>query len=196
MSTWAKKAKPDITPGDQTPEEIREKEKVAREAYLLAQLPYRWITEVEVNCRRAFVPDADIMARCRARVAVRGCPRGPEIIDRMSAYLDRQLTAAEQSEVDARYARAIANRDLLAHRTGRESATRRWQSEPSDCYGQGVGAYRRRLAEIGKVMAELGWLQEPDEHPWKKQRPRLGLSDSDLAERERKAVELAARSVG
>lgn len=154
------------------PGEANESSEAQAAAYLATQAPYRWLSRVEDLLRRAFVPDQMIRDRMQARAPFRGW--SPE-------------------EIEAQTARAIANRDLLAHRIGRETATRRWQSEVSDRYSVGPGPYRWRMADVGAVLADLGWLPMPDDHPWKRRKP---ATRDDMAERERMAEATAAQMVG
>lgn len=124
-------------------------------------IAYRWISAVEDLCRRAFVPDDMIRMRIEARAPFKEWT--PE-------------------DIQAQIARAIANRDLLAHRCGRPSATIRWQGHPSDRYNDGPGNYRRRLAAIGAELGALGWLTEPTGHPWRsKATPGPSLDERDSA---------------
>jgi hypothetical protein len=169
---WNKKTKPDPLLDNLTPEQEREKREQEAKAYIAAQEPYRWISRVEDLLRRAFVPDQMIRDRLEARAPFRGW--SPE-------------------EAEAQIVRGISNRDLLAHRIGRETATRRWQSEVSDRYNAGAGPYRWRLADVGAVLADLGWLPMPDNHPWKRRKP---ATRDDMAERERMAEATAAQMVG
>lgn len=161
---------------------------------------YQWLTEVERMCLRAFVPDDMIYDRARSRIAARARPlRASEIdadgkrvrlagaLDTWLARLEEPLTPEQERKAEEQASKGCANRDLLAHRIGRQHPTKRWKACPTDSYQDGGAVYRRRLAAIGSEIAALGWLPEPSDHPWR----RNAQERPDMASREKAADALA-----
>ena len=173
---------------------------------------YRWLSQVEDLCRRAFLPDAAILDRSMAKIAARTRPLNTvkvdvpkkvkeqlhvlsvaNSMDSWLARLDAPLSPGDQRKAEEQASRGMANRDLLAHRIGRPSGTIRWQGCPTDLYTKGGRAYRGRLAAIGREMAALGWLPEPQSHPWRQKRQE---SAPDMSQRELDADANAAAWTG
>lgn len=172
---------------------------------------YHWLSEIEELCRKAFIPDSAILERSRAKIASRSRPlktikveAPPKVkgqlhvlpvadaLDSWLARLDEPMSEADERKAGEQASRGMANRDLLAHRIGRPSPSIRWQGCPTDQYGKGGKAYRRRLAAIGQEIAALGWLPEPSTHPWRSKRLETAPS---MDERMRQADENAAAMV-
>ncbi len=158
--------------------------------------PWRWISLVEEKCRRAFVPDEVIVERVTARLQARYAPPRPVVIrdplrrrgqldvmpvdSALGGALEQAISRIPDEELAAliasRVAAVKANRDVLAHRVSRD-ATIRWQGDPSDCYIH-PPSYRRRLAEIGRVLIDMGAVADPGPTPWNKHAPRSGMDDA------------------
>ena len=176
------------------------------------QAAYHWLSQVEDLCRKAFLPDEAIIARSRAKIASRSRPLKtvkvdvPKkvkeqlhvlpvagALDSWLARLDEPMSKADEQKAGEQASRGMANRDLLAHRIGRPSATIRWQGCPTDEYNKGARAYRRRLAAVGHEIAALGYIPEPANHPWRQKRQE---SEPDMSQREADAEANAAAWAG
>ena len=169
---------------------------------------YRWLSGVEELCQKAFVPDEVIANRSRAKIASRtrtlktvkiGVPAkakgelhvipAANVLDSWLRRLDAPMPEADERKAGEMASRGMANRDLLAHRLGRPIPTIRWKGCQTDQYGHGGKAYRRRLAAVGRIISDLGWLDEPPTHPWRQNRPQ---AVPDMADREAQADRIAA----
>lgn len=147
---------------------------------------YHWLSEVEALCRKAFVPDEVIIARSQVKIASRSRPlkkvkidapkkeKGQlhvisvsESMDSWLRRLDAPLSPEDEQKAGEKASIGMANRDLLAHRIGRPNPSIRWQGCPTDMYDRGARSYRRRLANVGREIASLGWIGEPSNHPWR-----------------------------
>ena len=145
-----------------------------------------WLQLIEDLLVRGFVPDAILMERAeiKAKCATNTkqtqpilaietgepYPYGPKIAKSASGLslggkigelISRPLSEIEQEQADARFSIARSNRDLLASRIGRESATVAWKFCRSDCYSGTQSAYHRRLKQVGGELESLGWLKSP-----------------------------------
>ena len=176
------------------------------------QAAYHWLSQVEDLCRKAFVPDETIIARSRAKIASRSrtlktvkvdVPKKVKeqlhvvsvanSMDSWLARLDAPMSPEDERKAGEQASRGMANRDVLAHRIGRPSATIRWQGCPTDEYNKGARAYRRRLAAVGREIAALGYIPEPANHPWRQKRQE---SKPDMSQREADAEPNAAAWTG
>jgi hypothetical protein len=163
-----------------TPEQEQDAAKIAAAAEAKRQAPYLWLSEVERICIKAFVPDADILSRSRAKLSARNANRvkiDAGAVEFWSTALERPLAPELEAQAQAKAQAGMDNRDLLAARIDRPTATVRWKGCPTDAYGQGADAYRARLAAIGMALAVLGWLTEPEGHPWKHVERKRGSMD-------------------
>lgn len=180
-----------------------EHEKIRKEQAAKERIPWQWLTDVENMLVHAFVDDATMLLRVRTKIACRGTPAKPvkitlppnrkdklnvaglgDTVNHLAKIAERPLTAEEETAVLARFEWAKSNRDLLAHRMERESATLRWKACPSDEYGSPLKIYQRRLAEAGKVLAGMGApLAEPEHHRWQS-KPRPATTGRTDAQRE------------
>ncbi len=187
---------------------IRRAEETARNS------PYKWLSEVEEKLLFVFVDDAILLQRARLRITVRGTSAKPvkittpqnrkgqlnvaslgESVFHLARVADRELDADEEQAAQEKFTYWKTNRDLLAHRMGRESATVRWKGCKSDAYTFGINAYQARLAVAGRHLSALGSIQEPSNHKWM---PRIaqGLTAKDMDERQAQADKLAMEIVG
>jgi transposase len=146
-----------------------------------------WLSEVEWLCVRAFVPDRIIALRIEGRILAKTCTVG-DVLNPWGKALNRPLTEAEKKVLAVKYQTAINNRDLLASRIGRQTATVAWKYDKSDLYSSSNG-YKRRLAEVGAELGRLGWLIEPARHPWKKSV--LKSNSDEMKAKEKQAEETA-----
>lgn len=188
-----------------------ESEKIRKEQAAKERIPWQWLTDVENMLVHAFVDDATMLLRVRTKIACRGTPAKPvkitlppnrkdklnvaglgDTVNHLAKIAERPLTTEEEAAVLARFEWAKGNRDLLAHRMSRESATLRWKACPSDEYGSPLKIYQRRLAEAGKVLAVMGALAEPETHRWQAKRPQAPAPGRSMEDRERDAQANAA----
>ena len=187
-----------------------ESEKIRKEQAAKERIPWQWLTDVENMLVHAFIDDATMLLRVRTKIACRGTPAKPvkitlppnrkeklnvaglgDTVNHLAKIAERPLTAEEETAVLARFEWAKSNRDLLAHRMGRESATLRWKACPSDEYGSPLKIYQRRLAEAGKALARMGALAEPETHRWQDKR-KAPVAGRSMEDRERDAQANAA----
>lgn len=189
-------------------------EEIKKAAELARNAPYKWLTDVENKLIYAFIDDQTLLQRVRTKIACRGIPGAPvritmppnrkgqlnvanlgDSVNYFAKIADRPLSAEEEESALARFEWCKANRDLLAHRMGRESSTLRWKACPSDEYGSPLKIYQRRLADAGKFLAGMGVLPEPEHHRWKSKPKAATVGRSD-EQREADAQRNATAMVG
>lgn len=172
---------------------------------------YAWLSTVEDKLVFAFVDDTTLLQRARTKIACRGTPAKPvkitlppnrkgqlnvaaigDSVNNLAVIAERKLDEDEEQAAQEKFTYWKSNRDLLAHRLGRESSTLRWKACRSDRYEDGIKSYQARLAAAGKELAQIGSVAEPANHRWMAKRPQAPVPGRSMEDRERDAQANAA----